>query len=168
MVGKEAPGWTSHRLPENQLQESMEDNAVFVKRAFEKYIDEQVNKAVPIWRAQLPREEILELSDFITDRLQKLAEGNYLPDIKWVSKKGKSEFRISNGILGELYRCGVTRDQCPNLMALTDYLSASDLPDSLNARYIPVRGKNKAIVTSRVCLGLYFDDIESHQQALTT
>ena len=59
MVGREAPEWTGYRLPENQLQESMEDNTVLVKRAFEKYIDEQVNRAVPIWRAKLARDRTI-------------------------------------------------------------------------------------------------------------
>ena len=85
-----------------------------------------------------------------------------------MDKKGKSEFRISHGILVELYRCGVTRDQCPNLMTLADYLSNPDLPSNLNARYVPVKGKNKAIVVNKVCLGLYFDDIEYYQEALPT
>ena len=35
------PEWLALRLPENQLEESIEDNGVIVKRAFEKYIDEQ-------------------------------------------------------------------------------------------------------------------------------
>lgn len=53
-------------------------------------------------------------------------------------------------------------------MALADYLSTPDLPVSLNALYISVRGKNKVIVASRICLGLYFDDLEYHQETLST
>ena len=42
-VGNKMPEWLKLRLPENQLQESIGDNTVIVKRAFEKYIDESLN-----------------------------------------------------------------------------------------------------------------------------
>ena len=41
VAGREVPKWLSLRLPENQQEESIEDNTVIVKRAFEKYIDER-------------------------------------------------------------------------------------------------------------------------------
>ena len=47
-VGNKMPEWLKLRLPENQLQESIEDNTVIVKRAFEKYIDESLNAAFVI------------------------------------------------------------------------------------------------------------------------
>ena len=56
------PEWLSLRLPENQLEESIEDNAVIVKRAFEKYIDEQFNKALPIWGLDWVKNCIIRLT----------------------------------------------------------------------------------------------------------
>ena len=48
------PEWLSSRLPENQLEESIEDNGVIVKRAFEKYIDEKISTLLlPYWRRTL-------------------------------------------------------------------------------------------------------------------
>lgn len=123
-AGIEIPTWLlEERLPENQLEESIQDNDVIVKRAFEKYIDEQINRSIQIWRLKLGNDEKLELPEDISDRLVKLAESNLLPDVK----KSKTNFEviIRKGILTELYNHGVTRDQLPNLKALADYMKAN-------------------------------------------
>jgi hypothetical protein len=120
-AGIQIPTWLlEERLPENQLEESMQDNDVIVKRAFEKYIDEQVNRALQVWKLKLDKDTPLELSDHISNRLVDLAKSNLLPDIKYASKK--CGVNISTGILNELYSRGVTRDQLPNLRALADYM----------------------------------------------
>ena len=60
------PEWLSRQItPENQLEESIEDNSVIVKRAFEKYIDEVI---LSFWRLQ---ENKPALPDEISDRLVK-------------------------------------------------------------------------------------------------
>ena len=100
----------------------MQDNDVIVKRAFEKYIYEQFNRAIQFWRQDLGKDDKLLLPNDITDRLVKLADDNLLPDIKWAPRRFGVIIRA--GILSELYRHGVTRDQVPNLKALADYLDA--------------------------------------------
>ena len=115
-AGRIMPEWLSQRLPENQLEESIEDNSVIVKRAFEKYIDEVI---LSFWRLQ---ENKPALPDEISDRLVKLAKSNLLPDVK--ERKDKFGIIIRKGILTELYKQGVTRDQLPNLKALSDYMNA--------------------------------------------
>jgi hypothetical protein len=145
-AGIKIPIWLlEERLPENQLEESMQDNDVIVKRAFEKYIDEQFNRALPFWRQGLDRDEKLLLPNDITERLKKLAEDNLLPDIKWASRR--FGVIIRTGILSELYRYGVTRDQLPNLRALGDYMKAE---------YKKYNGKN-VIIAGRDSLTDYFD-----------
>jgi hypothetical protein len=120
--GKKIPQWlVEERLPENQLEESMQDNDVIVKRAFEKYIDEQFNKAIQFWKSQLAIGETIQIPKDISDRLVKLAESNVLPDIKYTRN---FEVIIRKGILTELYNHGVTKDQLPNLRALSDYMQA--------------------------------------------
>ena len=109
-AGRTIPEWLTSRLPENQLEESIEDNSVIVKRAFEKYIDEEFNHALSVWRIQ---EKEPLLPDDISDRLVKLANSNLLPDVKGVNYG----VIIRKGILTELYKYGVTRDQLPNLRA---------------------------------------------------
>ena len=46
------PDWLALRLPRTNLEESIEDNGGDRKRAFEKYIDEQFSRALPIWRLE--------------------------------------------------------------------------------------------------------------------
>ena len=67
-------------MPENQLEESIEDNSVIVKRAFEKYIDEVI---LSFWRLQ---EEKPALPNDISDRLVKLANSMSRGEITaWLS-----------------------------------------------------------------------------------
>jgi hypothetical protein len=44
--------------------------------------------------------------------------------------KNNEKIIITTGILPELYKCGVTRDQLPNLKALSDDLNAEYSRDS--------------------------------------
>jgi hypothetical protein len=57
---------------------------------------------------------------------------------------------IYRGILVELYKCGVTNDQLPNLKALADYIGAS---------YRKSHG-NKVVACTAPQLAEYFDKIE--------
>ena len=87
---------------------------VIVKRAFEKYIDENINSALAYWRTVNATIEITQYST-MSFRLEQLADGNFLPDVK---KTQNGEIIIRKGILLELYKHGVTKDQVPNLKAL--------------------------------------------------
>jgi hypothetical protein len=143
-AGIEIPTWlVNDRLPENQLEESMEDNDVIVKSAFEKYINEQVNKAMPIWRQ---KDNEFKLPADITDRLVELATDNLLPHVKYSSRK--FGIMITSGILNELYNHGVTGKQLPNLRALADYM---------NAEYTKSDGK-KVVFADKHKLTKYFDE----------
>jgi len=145
--GAKIPDWLLHeRLQENQLEESLEDNDVIVKRAFEKYIDEQVNKALQLWRQELDKDEKLHVPKDISDRLIKLAESNLLPDIKYNAIN--HEVIIRKGIITELWGHGVTKDQVPNLKALADYMKAD---------YRKHVG-NKIVAASVAQLTAYFDE----------
>ena len=143
---KEIPQWLiDERLPENQLEESMQDNDVIVKRAFEKYIDEQFNKAIQFWKSQLSTGEPIDIPKDISDRLVNLAQSNVLPDIKYT---GNFDVIIRKGILSELYNHGVTKDQLPNLRALADYMKAD---------YRISHGKT-VVSATKAKLTAYFDE----------
>ena len=110
---------------EPKLQESIEDNTVIVKRAFEKYIDESLNSPLlSFWRLNDSGKEISTIESFstISYRIWQLADSNLLPDIKITRN---AEIIIRKGILVELYKHGVTRDQLPTLKSLADYMNAS-------------------------------------------
>lgn len=145
-TGIEIPTWLKERLPENQLEESIQDNDVIVKRAFEKYIDEQVNRNLQILKAE---NTSYTLPDDISDRLEILARRKLLPDMR---------FRdwgiiIHTGILTELYNRGVTKDQLPNLKALGDYM---------NSDYGVYAGK-RVVKADKAQLTAYFDKIEESE-----
>lgn len=148
-TGKVIPYWLSLRLPENQLEQSMEDSATMVKRAFEKYIDEQVNRALQVWKTWIDSGEDgkIELPIPTSGRLLKLAKSNLLPDIKITRR---SDVVITRGILTELYNHGVTRDQCSNLHTLSDYMGGN---------YKPSNGRKVISITGEQ-LFKYFDAIE--------
>lgn len=91
---------------------------------------------------------VLALPKEISDRLVKLVDSKLLPDIK----RGHDRTIIkSKGILVEVYKCGVTRDQLPNLRALADYMGAT---------YRKSHG-NKVVVCNGAQLSEYFDIIDS-------
>jgi hypothetical protein len=148
----EFPSWLEKRLPENELEESMQDSEVIVKSAFEKYINENLSRALTIWRLGLPKDQTLTLPDSISGRLGELAEDKIISDIKYSEKS--EGFYIFSGILRELYKYGVARDQLPNLKDLGDYMGGE------HTKY---NGKT-AVFVNKTQLKAYFDPIEKDDQ----
>src|SRR5215475_8354947 len=63
-VGRQMPEWFKMRLPECQLEESIEDNAVIVKRAFETYIDMNFRNSLSYWqRIEAAEDKVLKLPE---------------------------------------------------------------------------------------------------------
>jgi len=87
------------------------------------------------------------LVEEVSARFQKLVDSKLLPDVR---RMRNEDFIIRKGILGELYKCGVTRDQLPNLQALADYMGASFRKSD----------GNKVVVCTGAQLVSYFDKIE--------
>jgi hypothetical protein len=145
------PEWLACRIPETQLEDSLEDNAVIVKRAFEQYIDEQFGRALPIWKLESGRDNDPELPKEISMRLVKLAQSNLLPDVKTWGREYKVVVR--RGILVELHK-RISRDQCPNLRALADYMGGEYL------KY----GGHKVLLLNYAQLTKYFDQIEEGKE----
>ena len=83
MTGKEMPKWFNMRLPECQLEESLEDNSVIVKRAFETYIDINFRNSLSFWqRTEAPADKVLPLPEEISNRFVKLVDSKLLADVK--------------------------------------------------------------------------------------
>ena len=136
------------QLEQKHLEESIEDNSVIVKCAFEKYIDVNFRNSLNFWqRTEAPEDHALALPKQISDRLVKLVDSNLLADIKRAQNKN---IIIHRGILVELYKCGVTNDQLPNLKALADYIGGT---------YRKSNG-HKVVVCTAAQLAEYFDKIE--------
>ena len=93
------------------------------------------------------KDEQLRIPDDISGRLIKLAQSNILPHIKAV---GGFKIIIRRGILTELYNHGITRDQCPNLPALAEYMKAD----------YKVSQGYRVISADKAKLSKYFDEIE--------
>jgi hypothetical protein len=147
------PDWLRLRLPENQLEESIQDNGVIVKRAFEKYINEQVNRAIQLWKAKTEN-GFVEIPADISDRLCKLVRSNLLPDIKLTKNW---EVLIRKGFLTELYNYGVSRDQLPNLRALADYMK-------VNKENYRISNGTQVVAASIAQLYDYFDKIDDEKE----
>jgi hypothetical protein len=143
------PCWLmTKQLEQKHLEESIEDNSVIVKRAFETYIDINFRNALNFWqRSEATVDNVLALPKHVSDRLVKLVDSNLLADIKRAHNRN---ILIHRGILVELYKCGVTNDQLPNLKALSDYIGGS---------YKKSHG-NKVVVCTAGQLSEYFDKIE--------
>jgi hypothetical protein len=143
------PCWLMRKqLEQKHLEESIEDNSVIVKRAFDTYIDVNFRNSLNFWQRTEPPEDIaLALPKEISCRLVKLVDSNLLPDIKRAKNKNILLYR---GLLVELYKYGVTNDQLPNLKALADYIGGS---------YRKSHG-NKVVVCTAAQLAEYFDKIE--------
>jgi hypothetical protein len=110
------PSWLMEKqLEQNQLEESIEDNNVIIKRAFETYIDVNFRNALSFWQREAPEDKGLSLPKEISNRLVKLIDSNLLPDIKMGRNKNIIIYR---GVLVELYKYGLTNEQLPNLSAL--------------------------------------------------
>ena len=88
---------------------------------FETYIDVNFRNALSYWQRTETPEDVLLLPKETSSRLVKLIDSNLLPDIK---RSQHGDIIIRKGILVELYRCGVTSEQLPNLNALADYMKA--------------------------------------------
>jgi hypothetical protein len=142
------PCWLMRKqLEQKHLEESIEDNSVIVKRAFETYIDVNFRN----WQhTEAPEDKALALPKEISSRLMKLIDSNLLPDIKRAQNKN---IIIRRGILLELYKYGVTNDQLPNLKALADYITG--------ASYRKSHG-NKVVVCAAPLLSDYFDKVEDN------
>ena len=108
------------------------------------------NHSLSFWRLNEPENRNLELPKTISNRLTKLIDSNLLPDIK---RAQNDDIIIRKGILVELYRCGVTRDQLPNLRALNDYLGLP--PENFKKSH-----GNKVVTCTGSQLSDYFDKIE--------
>lgn len=139
------PRWLMRKqLEQKHLEESIEDNSVIVKHAFETYVDVNFRN----WqRTEAPEDKALALPKEISSRLVKLVDSNLLADVK---RAQNENIIIYRGILVELYKYGVTNDQLPNLKALADYMGAS---------YRKSHG-NKVVVCTGAQLEEYFDKIE--------
>jgi hypothetical protein len=59
----------------------------------------------------------------VSNRVANLLDGKKLPYMK-CGINDKNEITINTGILAELYKHGVTRDQLPNLKTLADVMNA--------------------------------------------
>ncbi len=123
--------WLSKRLPENQLEESIHDSRLDVKAAFIKYVIDQVNRALPIWRLQLDIKNHnidtdlpLKIPKDISDQFWKLAEDNRLAPVEMHGGGTTGKVRIYKNILDELYFHGVAHDQLPDLKTLAEFMNA--------------------------------------------
>lgn len=113
-AGLPIPDWFSRRLAQNQLENSLVDNKVAIKNAFETLINVNLKN--------FNKYDIFDQShiqDAVSNRVFNLIDGKKLPYMKR-SKKDQNRVIINTGILSELYRHGVTKDQLPNLKALAD------------------------------------------------
>jgi hypothetical protein len=119
-----APCWLlTKQLEQNQLEESIEDNNVIIKRAFETYIDINFRNALTFWqRTEASEDKALPLPKETSSRLVKLVDSNLLADIK---RARNNDIIIRKGILVELYKYGLTNEQLPNLSALHHCISGS-------------------------------------------
>ena len=152
MAGREMPKWFNMRLAECQLEESIEDNSVIVKRAFETYIDVNLRNALSYWQRTESSADLLLLRKETSLRLIKMIDSNLLPDIK---RSSQEDIIIRKGLLVELQKCGVTREQLPNLKALADYMNAS---------FRKAHG-NKVVSCTGGQLADYFDKVEEIEES---
>jgi hypothetical protein len=151
-TGRKMPELFKQRLPEKQLEESLGNASVIVKRAFETYIDTEFNRHLQFFKQQDPG---LTLPNSISDRFVKLIDSSLLSDAKRLEKS--KDIILRNSILVELYKYGVTRDQLPNLRALNDYLG---LPSE---NYRKVHGGYKVVSCTGAQLTGYFDKVEDYE-----
>jgi hypothetical protein len=144
-AGIPMPDWlNTRRLLQNQMESSFVDNRVAIKNAFETLINVNLKN--------FNKHDIFEeshIKDTVSNRIANLLDGEKLPYMKR-SRTDSSKVIINTGILNELYKYGVTRDQLPNLKALADLM---------NAEYS--RNEHGAII--KVAMGQisnYFDTVD--------
>jgi hypothetical protein len=109
--------WLESRLPESQLEDSLEDNKVIVKNAFETLITTTFKSYS---RIDVLDEDKLGKNLLTSDRFMTLLSLNLLPYAKL--RRNKGDIIINKGILGELYKLGVKERQLPDLHALATFL----------------------------------------------
>jgi hypothetical protein len=113
------PQWLkTRRLPQNQMESSFVDNKVAIKNAFETLINVNLKN--------FNKHDIFEeshIKESVSNRVANLLNGRKLPYMKR-SRTDDNKVIINTGILSELYKYGVTRDQLPNLKALADIMNA--------------------------------------------
>ena len=118
-AGMPMPQWLkTRRLPQNQMESSFVDNRVAIKNAFESLINVNLKN--------FNKHDIFEQSDIqdaVSNRVANLLDGKKLPYMKR-SRNDQNTVIINTGILNELHKHGVTRDQLPNLKALADVMNA--------------------------------------------
>lgn len=81
-AGISMPEWFKLKLSENQLEESLSDGSIDVRRAIGAYITNTFDRFLPIWRIENPQSMGMTLEKNTTHRLAKLLDSNRLPDIK--------------------------------------------------------------------------------------
>lgn len=117
-VDRQIPDWTNELLSETQLEESLLDNTVLVKSAFEKYLQATFRNSSAMWQ-RIDKDELKGiLNEKLSARLALLIDAGELPDIK---RRPDGKIAISKGLLAELYKYGITNGQLPNLRVLADY-----------------------------------------------
>jgi hypothetical protein len=144
-AGIPMPDWLkTRRLPQNQLESSFVDNRVAIKNAFETLINVNLKN--------FNKHDIFEEShirEAVSNRVANLLDGKKLPYLNR-SRSDENRVIINTGILNELYKYGVTRDQLPNLKALADVM---------NGEYS--RNENGMIIkVSMDQISNYFDKVE--------
>jgi hypothetical protein len=137
------PDWLKFRLPESQLEDSLEDNKTTVKNAFEQLITTAYKNFTRI--DMLEQKPTFEITT--TERFTTLIGANLISWAKW--NTDKSKIIISKAILGELYRLQVKERQLPNLRALADFMASEYVKDN-----------NKVIKCTKEQLETYFDSVE--------
>ena len=118
-AGIQMPDWLkTRRLPQNQMESSFVDNKVAIKNAFETLININLKN--------FNKHDIFEeshIKETVSNRVANLLDGRKLPYMKR-SRSDGNQVIINTGILAELYKYGITRDQLPNLKALADVMNA--------------------------------------------
>jgi hypothetical protein len=126
------------------MESSFVDNRVTIKNAFETLINVNLKS--------FNKHDIFEeshIKDAVSNRVANLLNGKKLPYMKR-SRSDENTVIINTGILNELYKYGVTRDQLPNLKALADVL---------NVEYS--RNEHGAIIKATMeQINNYFDTVE--------
>lgn len=129
--------WLDLELEQNQLEDSLSDNKADVRRAFEAYITNVYDRALSSIKPWKSDDWVVTLPTGVTNLLKLLLEYDRLPDIK-ILKTDRYTIIISKGILQELYKQGVGKDQLPNLRALADYIPGSEFYKSHGTKVVKV------------------------------
>ena len=126
-VGLAMPDWLkTRRLPQNQMESSFVDSMVAIKNAFETLINVNLKNF-----NKLDKFEESDIKQSVANRVANLLDGRMLPYIKR-SSSDDNKVLINTGILAELYKYGVTRDQLPNLKALADVMGGTNTQAKLS------------------------------------